>query len=60
MKKLLQGWIFYTALLLFLVALILTAPNLCRELFGNTDQAISQAADRLEEKAVAVWGQYFR
>lgn len=59
MKKLLQGWIFYTALLLFLVALILTAPNLCRDFFGNTDQAISQAADQLDEKAVAVWGQYF-
>lgn len=60
MKKLLQGWIFYTAVLLFLTALILTAPKLCRDFFGNTDQAISQAAAQLDEKAVTAWRQYFR
>ena len=58
MKKLLQGWIFYTAVLLFLVALLLTAPRLCRGFFGNTDQAISQAAAQLDEKAAAVWAQF--
>ena len=59
MKKLLQGWIFYTAVLLFLTALILTAPKLCQDFFGTTDQAISQAAAQLDEKAVTAWGQYF-
>lgn len=59
MKKLIQGWIFYTAVLLFLVALLLTAPGLCHDFFGNTDQAITQAAAQLDQKAVAVWGQYF-
>ena len=59
MKKLLQGWVFYTAVLLFLTAALLTAPSLCRDFFGNTGQAISQAAAQLENQAVTAWGQYF-
>ena len=59
MKKLLQGWVFYTAVLLFLTAAVLTAPSLCDEFFGNTDGAITQAAAQLENQAVTAWGQYF-
>ena len=59
MKKLFQGWVFYTAVLLFLMAALLTAPGLCRKFFGTTNQAISQAAAQLEDKAVTTWGQYF-
>ena len=59
MKKLLLGWIFYTSLLLFLLAAALTLPDLCRNFFRNTDQAISRTVDRLDQKAAAVWGQYF-
>ena len=59
MKKLLLGWIFYTSLLLFLLAAALTLPDSCRNFFGNTDQAISRTVDRLDQKAAAVWGQYF-
>ena len=58
MKKLLQGWVFYTAVLLFLLAAGWTVPALCRDFSGNPGQAIAQGAAQLEEWAAA-WGQYF-
>lgn len=55
MKKLLRGWMFYTAVLLFLLAAGLTLPALCRDSFETAEQAISQAAAQLEEKAARGW-----
>ncbi len=59
MKKLLQGWIFYTALLLFLIAAALTLPELTRDFLGDTRQELSKTVDQLTQEAVAVWGQRF-
>ncbi len=59
MKKLLQGWIFYTALLCFLLAASITLPGLIRDFWGETEQEITRAVDDLSQKAVAVWGQSF-
>lgn len=59
MKKLLQGWIFYTALLCFLLAAAITLPELTRDFWGDTEQEITQAVDDFSQKAVAVWGQSF-
>ena len=59
MKKLLQGWIFYTALLCFLLAAAITLPGLARDFWGDTEQEITRAVDDCSQKAVAVWGQSF-
>lgn len=59
MKKLLQGWIFYTALLLFLIAAALTLPELTRDFLGDTRQELTETVDQLTQEAMAVWGQRF-
>lgn len=59
MKKLLQGWIFYTALLCFLLAAAITLPGLTSDFWGDTEQEITRAVDDISQKAVAVWGQSF-
>ena len=59
MKKLLQGWIFYTALLCFLLAAAITLPDLTCDFWGDTEQEITRAVDDFSQKAVAVWGQSF-
>lgn len=59
MKKLLQGWIFYTALLLFLIAAALTLPELTHDFWGDTRQELTETVDQLTQEAVAVWGQRF-
>ena len=59
MKKLLQGWIFYTALLCFLLAAAITLPELTCDFGGDTEQEITRAVDDISKKAVAVWGQSF-
>lgn len=52
MKKLLQGWAFYTAVLLFLLSAALTMPNRAKTLLSD----IPQAAEELFQRAAAVWG----
>ena len=53
MKKLLQGWVFYTAVLLFLLSAALTLPDRAKTFLRKTD--IPQAADELTQRAVAAW-----
>ena len=53
MKKLLQGWMFYTAVLLFLLSAALTLPDRAKTFLSQAN--IPQAADELAQRAVAVW-----
>ena len=53
MKKLLQGWVFYTAALLFLLSAALTLRGRAETLLGQS--GIPQAVDELTQRAVAVW-----
>lgn len=57
MKKILTSWLFFTSLMLFLIAAAITLPDLIDRLFGSTQIQVSQAADYLKEEAQAVWAE---
>lgn len=58
MKNILKSWLFFTSLLLFLLAASLTLPELTDHLFGNTEQQLSEAVDLMSEEAKAVWAEF--
>ncbi len=57
MGKLLKSWLFYTALLIFLVSAAMTLPELGRQFFGDTGTQLETAVDHMESQAQAVWAQ---
>ena len=57
MGKVFRSWFFFTALLLFLLAVSITLPDLKTRLFGNTEEQISETVDRMEGQVRAVWAE---
>ncbi len=55
MGELLKSWLFFTALLLFLVTAAVTLPELGAQLFGQTESRLETAVDDLEAQAQEVW-----
>ena len=55
MKNLLKSWIFFTSLLLLLLAAALTLPQLGKGFFGATEEKLSEAVDYISEEAQAVF-----
>lgn len=58
MKNILKSWLFFTALLLFMMVAALTLPGLMDGLFGNTEQQLTEAVDYVTEEAQAVWAEF--
>ena len=58
MKKILTSWLFFTSLMLFLLAAAMTLPDLMDTLFGNTEQQLTEAVDYVTEEAQAVWAEF--
>ncbi len=57
MKNLLKSWIFFTSLLLLLLAAALTLPQLRKGFFGATEEKISEAVGYISEEAQAVFAE---
>lgn len=58
MKKILTSWLFFTSLMLFLIAAALTLPDLMDGLFGDTEAHLTEAVDYMTEEAQAVWAEF--
>ncbi len=58
MKKILTSWLFFTSLMLFLIAAAMTLPDFIDRLFGSTQVQVTQAADYLKEEAQSVWAEF--
>lgn len=58
MKKILTSWLFFTSLMLFLLAAALTLPELMDRVFGDTEQQLTEAVDYLTSEAQAVWAEF--
>lgn len=58
MKKILTSWLFFTSLMLFLIAAALTLPGIMDSLFGSTEEALTEAVDLVSQEAQAVWAEF--
>lgn len=58
MKKILASWLFFTALMLFLIAAAVTIPGWMDRFLGSTQSQITETADYLREEAQAVWAEF--
>lgn len=57
MKNLLKSWLFFTSLLLLLLAAALALPELGQGFFGATEEKLAEAAGYLSQEVQAVWTQ---
>lgn len=58
MKQILTSWLFFTSLMLFLIAAAMTLPQLMDGLFGDTETQLRSAVDYMTEEAQAVWAEF--
>lgn len=58
MKNIFTSWLFFTSLMLFLIAAALTFPGLMDSLFGETPNQMAEAAEYLTQEAQAVWAEF--
>ena len=56
MRKLIQSWLFFTALLLFLLISASILPTLSGRFFGATEMTLADAFARAEAETQQVWG----
>lgn len=57
MGKLLKSWLFFTALLLFLITAAVTLPELSDKLFGDTEQKLEATFADIGEEVQEVWAE---
>ena len=57
MGDLLKSWIFFTALMLFLVAAAAVLPDLADRFFGGTEAQVEAVIGDMEQEAQAVWAE---
>lgn len=55
MKNLLKSWLFFTSLMLFLIAFALVLPQLLDGLLGNTEQKLAEATQNAQSGVQAVF-----
>ncbi len=58
MKKIFTSWLFFTSLMLFLIAAALTLPGIMDSLFGSTEETLTEAVDLISHEAQAVWAEF--
>lgn len=58
MGNLLKSWIFFTALMVFLIVAAAALPDLADRFFGGTEAQVEAVIADMEQKAQAVWAEW--
>lgn len=57
MGNLLKSWVFFTALMLFLMTAATIVPELAERFFGDTEEKVTAMVADVEQEAQAVWAE---
>lgn len=58
MGNLLKSWLFFTALLVFLLTAAVTLPKLSDKFFGDTEQQLEAAVAGIGDEVQEVWAAF--
>lgn len=58
MGNLLKSWVFFTALMIFLMVAATVLPDLAERFFGDTEEMVTTMVDDVEQEAQAVWAEF--